>query len=67
MDIEERVKALEDEFPAEKEGLKRILLDIRTFFMAVRTPLRRDSYMGQSPVQIGSEKRVEQDGNREES
>ncbi|MCK4723734.1 MAG: hypothetical protein KAT75_10535 [Dehalococcoidia bacterium] len=67
MDIEERVKALEDEFPAEKEGLKHILLDIRTFFMAVRTPLRRDSNMGQSPVQISSEKRVEQDGNREES
>lgn len=67
MDIEERIKSLEDEFPAEKEGLKRILMDIRTFFMTISTPLRRDSYMGQSPVQISSEKRVEQDGNREES
>ncbi len=65
MDIEERIKALEDEFPAEREDLKRILLDIRTFLMIAHTPLRRDSDMEQSHAQVSLEKRVEQDGNRE--
>jgi hypothetical protein len=58
MDIEERIKALEDEFPAEKRDLKRILMDIRTFFMIAHTPLRRDKDMEHSPAEVNLEKKV---------
>lgn len=67
MDIEERIKALEDELPAERKDLKRILMDIRAFFMIAHTPLRRDLDMEDSPAEVNLEKRVEQNGNREES
>ncbi|MFH1169783.1 MAG: hypothetical protein V1691_03710 [Chloroflexota bacterium] len=40
--IEEKVKALEDEFRTTKEELQDILLDIRTRLMEVQAPLRAD-------------------------
>ncbi len=43
MDAEQRIKALEDEFEAEKKELKAILLDIRAFVMEAQSPIRRDS------------------------
>ncbi len=39
MDIEERLKALEAEFPDEKDELKQILVEIRTFIMEAGSPL----------------------------
>lgn len=59
MDIEERLRALEDEFPAAKDELKRILVDIRTFIMETDTPLRTDSTAGYTPSETSPEERVE--------
>jgi len=63
MDIEERIKALEDEFQVTKEELKQILLDIRTFLMEVQTPLPSNLNTGNIPEQSDSEKGVEPHGN----
>ena len=46
MEIEERIKALQDEFRVEKQEIKQILLDIRTYLMEATTPLRGDSSLG---------------------
>ena len=66
MEIEDRLKVLEDEFPRERDQIRRILLDMRAFFMEAHTPLRVESGMGRTPSQIRSEKRMEQDGDQEE-
>ena len=41
-DMEERLKALEDEFQVTKAELNQILLDIRSRLMEAQTPLRTD-------------------------
>jgi hypothetical protein len=58
MDAEQRMEALEDEFQAEKEGLKRILLEIRCVLMEAQSPLRAglDSAMPASPDNSGLRK-----------
>ena len=66
MEIEDRVKAIEEELPGVKGELKGILLDIRAFIMGVRSPIRGDSGKATSRSQILLEKRVEEDGDREE-
>ena len=62
MDIEERIKALEDEFQVTKEELRQILLDIRTFLMEVQTPLPSNLSTEKLPEQSNSEKGVEPHG-----
>ena len=62
MDIEERIKALEDELRETKEELDQILLDIRAHLMEVQTPLRADLNVRDLPEQSDSEKGVESDG-----
>ena len=62
MDIEERIKALEDEFQVTKEELRQILLDIRTFLMEVQTPLPSNLSTEKLPEQSDSEKEVEPHG-----
>ncbi len=42
MEIEDRIKALEEEFQDTKEELNKILLDIRICLMEAQTPLRAD-------------------------
>jgi len=42
MEAEERIKALEDEFPALKEELKLLILDIRVKLMEMCSPLQWD-------------------------
>jgi len=64
MDIEARVKALEDEFKVTKEELQQILLDIRTFQMETQTPLPADSKRGKLPAQSDAGKGVESHGDR---
>lgn len=58
MDIEERIKALEDELRETKEELDQILLDIRAHLMEVQTPLRADLNVKDLPEQSDSEKGV---------
>ncbi len=58
MDIEERIKALEDELRETKEELDQILLDIRAHLMEVQTPLRADLNVRDLPEQSDSEKGV---------
>jgi len=58
MDIEERIKALEDELQETKEELDQILLDIRAHLMEVQTPLRADLNVRDLPEQSDSEKGV---------
>jgi len=67
MEIEDRLKAMEDELPGVKVELKRILLDLRAFVMEVCSPIRGDSGKAKTRSQILLEKRVEEDGNRQES
>ena len=67
MEIEDRVKAIEDELPGVRGELKRILLDLRAFVMEMCSPIRGDSSQARSRSQILLEKRVEENGNREES
>ena len=67
MDIEDRVKAIEDELPGVRRELRRMLLDIRAFVMEAYSPMGVDSSRGKSRSQILQEKKVEEDGNREES
>jgi len=43
MDVDERIRALEDDFRVEKEEIRQILLDIRTSLMEANTPLRTES------------------------
>ncbi len=38
--VEERLKALEEEFYSVRDDLQRILLDIRTYLMEALSPLR---------------------------
>jgi len=58
MDIEERIKALEDELRETKGELDQILLDIRAHLMEVQTPLRADLNVKDLPEQSDSEKGV---------
>jgi hypothetical protein len=82
MDTDERIKALNDEFQPVQEELKKILYDIRTWIMEAQSPIpndlergRLDMFLNQNDsekqdalrAQIGSEKGVKPDGNREES
>jgi hypothetical protein len=67
MEIEDRLKAIEDELPGVKGELRRILLDIRAFVMEAYSPIGVDSSRGKSRSQILQEKKVEENGDREES
>ncbi|MFC1967491.1 hypothetical protein ACFLV2_02515 [Chloroflexota bacterium] len=42
MDIEERIKTLQDEFPPVQEEVKKILYDIRTWIMEAQSPIPND-------------------------
>jgi len=44
--MEERIKALEEELHETTEGLKEILLDIRSFLMEAQNPLRGQANAG---------------------
>ena len=80
MDTDEKIKALNDEFQPVQEELKKILYDIRTWIMEAQSPIPNDLERGRLDVflsdserqdalraQIGSEKGVKPDGNRQES
>jgi len=80
MDTEERIKALNDEFQPVQEELKNILYEIRTWIMEAQSPIPNDLERGRLDMflndsgnqtalraQIGSEKGVKPDGNRQES
>ena len=43
MEIEDRIKALEEEFQETKKELQHILLDIRYYLMAAQSPLRPEN------------------------
>ena len=58
MDTEEKLSALEDEFAATKDEVKRILLDIRAFLMEASAPLRSEQNAGKLPEQSDSEEGV---------
>ncbi len=57
-DIDERIKALEDEFQATKVELNQILLDIRSRLMEAQTPLRTDMAVDRFSEQNEVEKEV---------
>lgn len=63
MEMEERLKELEDEFQVTKDELRQILLDIRAFLMEAQNPLRPFERKNAS-AQSDSGKEVEQHGNR---
>ena len=56
--VEERIKALEDEFQATKAELNQILLDIRSRLMEAQTPLRTDMAADKFSEQNEVEKEV---------
>lgn len=62
MEIEDRVKAIEDELPGVKGELKRILLDIRALVMEAGSPIRGDASKSKSRSRSLLEKRVEENG-----
>ena len=66
MDIEERIKALEDEFQMTKEELRQILLDIRIVLLEVQTPLPANLNRGRLPAQSDSESEVKPHGNQDQ-
>jgi hypothetical protein len=43
MEIEERIKALEDEFANTKEETRQLMMDIRALLMEASSPLRSQS------------------------
>jgi len=56
MNVEEKVKALEEELQLTKEELRQILLDIRACLMEAQTPLPTDfNIKGEPANQGGSE------------
>ena len=63
MDIEERVKVLEEDFKTTKEELQQILLDMRAYVMEAQNPLKLFERRKTS-AQSNLGKEVEQDGNR---
>ena len=46
MDIENRIKELEEEVQTTKEELQHLLLDIRNYLMSAQSPLRPEDEMG---------------------
>ncbi|HEY90225.1 MAG TPA: hypothetical protein G4O07_00150 [Dehalococcoidia bacterium] len=56
MEMEERVRALEDEFRTTADEIKQILLDIRTFLMEADSPLRAQSDNEKSRTPDGTER-----------
>ena len=62
MNMEDRVKALEEELQITKEDLRQILLDIRACLMESQTPLPANSNKGNFTGQSDSGKEVESDG-----
>jgi len=56
--VEERIKALEDEFQATRAELNQILLDIRSRLMEAQTPLRTDMAVDKFSEQNEAEKEV---------
>jgi len=62
MNMEDRVKALEEELQITKDELRQILLDIRACLMETQTPLPANLNKGRFTSQSDSEKGVESDG-----
>ena len=61
MDIDERIKTLEDDIEATREELQEILLDIRAYILEAQNPMNysaRSANTGQSD----SEKEVPENG-----
>jgi len=56
MEMEERVRALEDEFRTTADEIKQILLDIRTFLMEADSPLRAQPDNDESCTPDGTER-----------
>ncbi len=52
MNLEERLKALEEEIEKTKKDLKLILLDIRALLMEADSPLRSNLQAGRQSVEI---------------
>ena len=64
MDVEERLKALEEEFQDTKAELQQILLDIRAVQMEAQTPLPTDTRKGMVSAQRDAAKEVEVNGDK---
>ena len=62
MNMEDRVKALEEELQVTKDELRQILLDIRACLMETQTPLPANLNKGRFTDQSDSEEGVESDG-----
>jgi len=62
MNMEDRVKALEEELQVTKDELRQILLDIRACLMESQTPLPANLNKGKFTGQSDSGKGVESDG-----
>jgi len=62
MDIEDRIKVLEEEFQETKKELNQILLDIRICLMEAQSPLRADLNTKNLDEQGDAEKEVESHG-----
>lgn len=62
MNVEDRVKALEEELQVTKDELRQILLDIRACLMETQTPLPANLNRGEFASQSDSGKGVKSDG-----
>jgi len=62
MNMEDRVKALEEELQVTKDELRQILLDIRACLMETQTPLPANLNRGEFTGQSDSGKGVKSDG-----
>ena len=63
MEIEERIKALENEFPTLRDELKLIILDIRIKLMEMYSPLQWDMELDNHLIENNPGKGVRQYGN----
>lgn len=66
MELEERVQNLDQEFSQVATELREILLGIRAFLMEADSPLRVDPNVGRTYSQMLLEKKVDEDGDRQE-
>ena len=62
MNMEDRIKALEEELKVTKDELRQILLDIRACLMESQTPLPANLNKGKSSSQSDAGKEVDFDG-----
>ena len=56
MDIQERIKAIENDLQETKDELQEILLDIRTYQMEVQSPIGSSSAADQHQDELNAER-----------